>query len=174
MSALNRMREFLCWPWVFAAALMALSVAGCASYSGRGLQPGVATAAEVRRVMGEPVHTCPLPGGMENWIYPRGPMGVHTYNAHIDRDGVLRSLANVLEESHFAQVVKGVTTKDEVLCIFGPPIEEAYFAARKELVWSYRFQDLWGYVALFHVLFNDAGTVTGTLQVREERSILNR
>lgn len=148
--------------------LATMLLAGCASYSGWGLQPGVSTGADVRRVMGKPVKTCPLEQGTQNWIYPRGPAGLHTFNARIDRDGVLRSLENVLEESGFARVVKGTSSKDDVLCIFGPPIYETYFRARNELVWDYRFRDPWGYPSRFHVLFDDAGTVTGTMQIRED------
>lgn len=154
--------------------LATMLLAGCASYSGWGLQPGVSTGADVRRIMGEPVKTCPLAEGMQNWIYPRGPSGLHTFNAHIDRSGVLRSIENVLEESGFAKVVKGRTVKDEVLCIFGPPIYETYFRARNELVWDYRFMDAWGYKTRYHVLFNDAGIVTTTLQIREETPGTNR
>lgn len=152
--------------WMAVTLTVAL-MAGCASYSGSGLQPGVSTGTDVRRIMGEPRTTCPLPQGGENWVYPRGPAGLHTYNAHVGKDGVLRSLENVLEDSGFAKVVKGKSTKEDVLCLFGPPIEEVYFKARNELVWDYRFRDNWGYVSRYHVLFNDAGIVTGTLQIRE-------
>ena len=143
-------------------------LAGCASYSGWGLQVGVSTGADVRRIMGEPATICPLPAGGENWVYPRGPAGLQTFDAHIDKDGVLRRLENVLQDSGFATVVAGKSTKDDVRCVFGPPILETYFKARRELVWDYRFRDSWGYVARYHVLFNDAGIVTGTLQIREE------
>ena len=149
--------------------LALLLVAGCASYSGWGLRPGLSTGTEVRRVMGEPAKICTLPGDMQNWIYPQGPMGMHTYNARIDRDGVLRGFENVLEDAGFAKVIKGTTTKGEVLCMFGPPLQEVYFQARHEMVWDYRFRDVWRYPARFHVLFDDAGVVTGTMQIREER-----
>ena len=151
------------------AGMMALLlVAGCASYSGWGLNPGVSNVEEVRRNMGEPVRICPLAGGGQNLIYPRGPEGLHTFNVHVDKDGVLSSIENVLEERGFALVLNGKSTKDNVLCIFGPPYIEAYFKARNELVWDYRFRDAWGYPSRFHVLFNDAGLVTGTLQIRED------
>jgi len=149
------------------AACCLLLAAGCASYSGRGLKPGVSTAVEVRQTMGEPVKICTLGESGENWVYPRGPAGLHTYNAHIGKDGVLRSVENVLEDSGFAKVVRGKSSREDVLCLFGPPIEEIYYQARSELVWDYRFRDNWGYDARYHVLFNDAGVVTGTLQIRE-------
>ena len=145
-----------------------LLVAGCASYGGSGLKPGASSADEVRRTMGEPVKICQLAEGMQNWIYPRGPEGEHTFNVHVDRDGVFRSIENVLEERGFARVSRGTSTKDDVLCMFGPPLIEFYFKARNELVWDYRFKDAWGYTSMFHVLFNDAGIVTRTLQIRED------
>ena len=61
-----------------------------------------------------------------------------------------------------------MSTKDDVVCIFGPPYIETYFRVRNELVWDYRFRDAWGYPSRFHVLFNDAGIVTATMQIREE------
>ena len=164
MKPTKRGHELGAW----AAMLALLLVAGCASYSGWGLKPGASNAEDVRRIMGEPVKICPLAGAIQNWIYPRGPGGLHTFNAHIDKDGVLRGLENVLEESGFARVVRGSSTKDDVLCIFGPPVQETYFSARKELVWDYRFRDPWGYPSRFHVLFGDAGIVTGTMQIRED------
>jgi outer membrane protein assembly factor BamE (lipoprotein component of BamABCDE complex) len=152
--------------WTGVAAM--LLVSGCASYSGWGLKPGTSTADEVRRTMGEPVKICPLAGGMQNWIYPRGPEGVHTYNVHVDSGGTMRSIENVLDEGGFARVRNGASTRDEVLCVFGPPLRETYYKARNELVWDYRFKDTWGYVSLYHVLFNDAGIVTATMRIREE------
>ncbi len=151
-----------------------LLVAGCASYSGWGLKPGTSTVDEGRRIMGEPVKICPLAGGGQNLIYPRGPAGLETFNVHVDKDGVLGSIENVLEERGFARLQKGQSTKDDVVCIFGPPYIEAYFKARNELVWDYRFRDAWGYPSRLHVLFNDAGIVTGTLQIREETDSSDR
>lgn len=153
---------------VWAALFVVLPAAGCASYGGRGLEPGTSTAADVRRVMGEPATVCPLGDGGRNMVYPRGPGGLDTYNARVDAGGVLRSLENVLHEDVFETVVSGKTARQDVLCIFGPPIEEAYFSARRERVWTYRFKDAWGYPSRFHVLMDDRGIVTGTLQIQED------
>ncbi|OFZ90441.1 MAG: hypothetical protein A2V78_05615 [Betaproteobacteria bacterium RBG_16_64_18] len=158
-----------CSAWAAIAAL----AAGCASYSGWGLAPGTSTVHEVRRIMGEPAKVCPLAAGGQNLIYPRGPAGLETFNVHVDKSGVLESIENVLEERWFARLQKGKSTKDDVLCVFGPPYIETYFKARNELVWDYRFRDAWGYPSRFHVLFDDAGIVTGTLQIREETSDQN-
>ncbi len=146
----------------------ALLLAGCASYSGYGLVPGTATASDVRRTMGEPAQVCPLEGGGQNWVYPRGPGGLKTFDVQLDKEGVLRNIENVLEERGFARVRLGKTTKQDILCIFGPPYIETYFPRRKELVWDYRFRDEWGYPSRFHVLYDDAGIVTMTMQIRED------
>jgi len=159
-----RLRARSAWPGLAAMLL----VAGCSSYSGWGLKPGASSVDDIRRTMGEPVKICPLAGGGQNLIYPRGPGGLDTFNVRVDKDGVLASIENVLEERGFALVRKGMSTKDDVVCIFGPPYIETYFRVRNELVWDYRFRDAWGYPSRFHVLFNDAGIVTATMQIREE------
>ncbi len=155
---------------VSAAAGLAclLLLGGCASYSGRGLKPGESTAGEVRKLMGEPARICPLADGGQNWIYPRGPAGLETYNANLGKDGVLKGIENVLDARGFARLEKGKSTRNDVVCIFGPAWIETYFERRNELVWDYRFRDAWGYPARFHVLFNDDGIITNTLQIRED------
>jgi hypothetical protein len=168
MPSLSKFIKRRCESVAWAGAAAMLLLAGCASYSGWGLKPGESKVDEVRRIMGEPAKICPLAGGGQNLIYPRGPAGLHTYNVLVDKDGVLRSIENVLEERGFARLQRGKSTKDDVLCIFGPPILESYFSARNETVWDYRFLDAWGYESRFHILYNDAGIMTRTLQIREE------
>jgi hypothetical protein len=149
--------------------ILFLYLSGCASYSGYGLEPGTSTADDVRRTMGEPAIICPLPGGGENWVYPRGPVGLDIFNARIDGGGVLVGIENVLSDAGFSRVVPGRSKKDDVRCLFGPAFRESYFKARDELVWEYRFEDAWGYSATHHVLFDNAGVVTGTLRIRDDR-----
>lgn len=152
----------------YTAALSALVLlAGCAAYSGYGLKPGIANADDVRRTMGPPERICDNAGGGQTWVYPRGPAGFATFNARLDGKGVLTSIENVLDERGFARVQAGKLTKNDILCLFGSPFYETYFKARRELVWDYRFQDAWGYPSRFHVLFNDDGIVTMTMQLRE-------
>lgn len=151
----------------YAAAAGVVLLAGCAAYSGYGLKPGVAKADEVRRTMGAPERICEGADGGQIWIYPRGPAGYATFNARLDRNGVLLGIENVLDERGFARVQAGKSTKQDILCLFGSPYYETYFKSRRELVWDYRFKDAWGYPARFHVLFNDAGIVTSTMQLRE-------
>ncbi|MBI2306864.1 MAG: hypothetical protein HYU78_06125 [Rhodocyclales bacterium] len=139
-------------PLVLACSLL---LAACASYSGYGLRPGVATEAEVRAAMGAPAMQWELPAGGRQLAYPRGPAAFHTFMVFIDAGGRLQQTVNVLDEASFARVRPGMT-QAEVLQLLGPPQPEwtAYFAARDELVWEWRYCDAWGEAARFDVLFD--------------------
>lgn len=150
------------------AAAGFLGLAGCASYDGRGLQPGTATADDVRRTMGEPALTCPLSDGGQTWVYPKGPAGLETFNVLLDKNGILSDIRNVLTETGFARVEAGRSNEKDIMCLFGPPYLETYFKARRERVWEYRFEDAWRYPSRYYVLFNDDGVVTSTMQIRED------
>lgn len=132
-----------------------LLLAACAGYSGYGLQPGVATEAEVRATMGTPAMQWPLPDGGRQLAYPRGPGGFDTFMVYIGADGRLRETVNVLDMTYFARVQSGMT-QAEVLQLLGPPQPQwtAYFAARDELVWEWRYCDSWREAARFDVLFD--------------------
>lgn len=70
--------------------IYALLIAGCASYDGRGLTPGVSGTGDVIRLMGEPAIRWQEPDGGQVFAYPRGPAGVQTYMVRIDPKGLLR------------------------------------------------------------------------------------
>lgn len=152
---------------LFAAALLC----ACASYSGSGLKPGVARLADVESLMGPPAMRWQDADGSVQLAYPRGPAGFETYMVKLGPDGRLRSIANVLDEQSFARVHAGLS-EGEVLRLIGPPDESrsAYFKARDELAWEWRFREVFGDPARFVVLFNaSAGTVRSTLILREYR-----
>ena len=60
---------------------LVLLLAGCASYDGRGLRPGVSSEAEVRGLMGPPAIELAVDDGGKRLAYPRGPLGTQT-SAH--------------------------------------------------------------------------------------------
>ena len=144
--------------------LLALSVAGCASYAGRGLTPGVATLPEVLATMGAPAMQWREADGRQQLAYPRGPEGVHTFMVHLDTAGKLVRIENVLDERHFARIVPGVSTPEDVLRLLGPstPQWTAYFMARDERVWEWLFCDSGGYQARFDVLFDGTTNIVRT------------
>ncbi|HVS25868.1 MAG TPA: hypothetical protein VHE58_00935 [Burkholderiales bacterium] len=149
---------------LFSLTILAL-LAGCASYSGRGLEPGISTETEVREVMGAPAATWETPDGPA-WAYPRGPLGVETFLVRFDADGKLALIEQVLDEEHFAQI-KADLTQDDVLHLIGPPFQILTFPALNEVSWDYRFRDLWGYNSIFSASFDEAGRVKRTFRQRE-------
>lgn len=112
--------------------------------------------------------------GSQQWAFPRGPMGYHTYMVIIGTDGKLLQIENVLDENNFARIQPGMH-KDEVLRILGPsyPNWTSYFKRRNELVWEWRYCDAWHEAARFNVLFdNTLGTVRSTLSLTESQKKL--
>ena len=81
-------------------ALLALELAGCASFDGRGLAPGQSTAADVERVMGAPAEKRQV--GAETWyFYPRQPYGRAMYVARVGSDGRLAALEQRLTDGNY-------------------------------------------------------------------------
>jgi len=148
-----------------------LFLGACASYDGRGLQPGQSAVSEVEQRMGAPAMRWKEPDGSELLAYPRGPAGYHTYMARIGPDGRLVSLENVLDMKHFALVRQGMS-QDEVLRVLGPPYPgwTVYFKARDELAWEWRYCDDWNEPARFDVLFDGTSSkVRSTLSYTESQ-----
>jgi hypothetical protein len=154
---------------LWSMGLLALLLCGCASYDGRGLEPGVAHLDDVQRVMGQAAMRWDDTSGSAQLAYPRAPMGYHTYMVSMAPDGTLRQIENVLDEKHFARIQPGMG-KDEVLRTLGPPYQgwTAYYQARDELAWEWRYCDQWNQPARFDVLLdNGRGTVRSTASATE-------
>ena len=154
------------------ALVVALSVllTACASYDGRGLRLGASDTAEVLAVMGSPALRWADADGAQQLAYPRGPAGFHTFMVRIGPDGRLRSIENVLDLPHLAQVAPGMS-KEQVLRTLGPPDETltAYFPARDELAWDWRFIEGFPQPMRMIVLFDaTAGTVRSTMYQPEQ------
>lgn len=148
-----------------ACLLAVLFAAGCASYSGRGLEPGVSTEAQVRALMGSPAAEYANPGGSRMLAYPHGPLGIETFMAEIGPDGRLVAVRQVLNEESFRGISRGMT-RDQVLRHIGPPGETMEFPNLKQVAWDYRFRDVWGYTAIFSVMLDGNGIVVSTFTRR--------
>jgi len=147
----------------------ALLLSACAAYSGHGLKPGEARLEDVLRVMGQPAMRWQNPDGSLQLAYPRGPMGFHSYMAELGADGRLLHIDNVLEQENFARIRAGMN-QEQVLRLLGPsfPGWTAYFKARDELVWEWRYCDAWNDSARFDVLFDGStATVRSTMSQTE-------
>lgn len=148
-----------------AALLAGLLLCACAS-DGRGLQPGVDTAGQVRAQMGEPFAVVPGPEGGAIWQYPRGPLGRETFMVRLDAGGRLLGVEQVLTESGFTRIAVGQSA-EEVRRLLGPPCCVIPFPRRSETAWDYRFTDAWQRPAIFSVIFGDDGRVRSTQIVPE-------
>lgn len=154
------------------ALLLAVSllVAACASYSDRGLTPGVASLEDVQATMGPPALQWHDPDGARQLAYPRGPAGFHTFMVRLGPNGKLQSIENVLDEQHLATIRAGMS-KEDVLRILGPsdPRLTVVFEARDELVWDWRYRATSGEYMRMLVLFDaTSGKVRSTMVQREQ------
>jgi len=149
----------------FDAAILALAVAGCASYGGTSLSPGTSTEAEVRATMGAPASELPNEDGSRQLAYPRGPLGTETFMVTVGKDGVLREIRNVLTDQVFEDIRPGLTEKD-VMRMIGPPAKTVEFPISSRHAWDYRYVDTWGYTADFSVTFDASGTAVSKSKAR--------
>ena len=150
-----------------APSLAAIALAGCASFSGSGLEPGTPEA-QVRATMGPPAMEMRDPDGTRLLYYPRGPLGNQTYVAAIGPEGNLREISNVLNDGVFNAIRPGLT-EEQVLRMIGPPREKDYFSNLQQTAWDYKFQDSWGYDSILSVMIDRQGIVVSKVTRRIER-----
>jgi hypothetical protein len=117
-------------------ALLALGLAGCASFDGRGLAPGQSTAADVERVMGAPAEKRQV--GAETWyFYPRQPYGRVMYVARVGADGRLAALEQRLTDGNVGKIVPNTSRAQDVRNLLGPPYSAARYAGLDREVWTW-------------------------------------
>lgn len=104
-----------------ALVLLAALVGACASYSGRGLKPGRATEADVRKTMGEPTTVRKAADGGQVLWYSKLPAGRESYAARVDAQGRLVSIEQRLSDEHIAKLKPNASKADDVLDTLGPP-----------------------------------------------------
>lgn len=151
-----------------AVLLAGLLAAGCASYDGNALRPGVSTEAQVRGLMGQPAAEFASGDGSRRLAYPHGPMGTQTYMADVGPDGRVQGVRQVLNDDTFHQVRTGMT-RDDILRLIGPPGDTMAFARLRQTSWEWRYVDTWGYRAIFSVNFDESGVVVSKFSQRLER-----
>ena len=117
---------------------VAVVLAGCASYAGRGLVPGQSSADEVEALMGPAAERRPGADGETVRYYPRQPNGRETYAARFGLDGRLRAIEQRLTVANLARLAPGATRADDVRSLFGPPYKVDTFARLAREVWTYK------------------------------------
>ncbi len=148
--------------------LPAFLLASCAAHDGAGLRAGVTSENEVRQTLGAPALEIANPDGSRQMAYPKGYFSNQTYMVQVGRDGMFQGIHQVLDEDHFYRVQPG-QTRDDVLRLIGPPLETMDFPRLQQVAWDYRYQDTWGYNAIFSVMLDRDGHVVGKVTRRLER-----
>jgi hypothetical protein len=146
------------------AGVLAAMIAGCASYSGSGLQPGQARLADVERAMGAPAERVNAPNGDTHLYYPRGRQ---TYVAAIGADGTLRGIEQRLSYASFQKLVPNTTQAKEVRELLGPPQRVSRMERQQRDVWEYQWRN-YEEMRILWVQFSYDGTLRETIELRDE------
>jgi hypothetical protein len=116
---------------------LVLLLAGCASFSGQSLKPGVDTAADVERSMGRPVERRQLANGETVLWYPHFPFGKVSYAARIAPDGKLIGIEQRMTEHNIATIEPNRTTMAQVRDLLGPPYLADHYPRMQREIWTY-------------------------------------
>ena len=150
------------WIVLLAGALLC----GCASYDGRGLQPGRSTAAEVEALMGPPAERRRTPDGGTVEVFTRSPLGRHTYMVAFGADGVMRSTEQVLTYANADKVIPNTTTREQVRELLGPPSDISRLPRQQREVWEYKWLHYEEKRVLW-VQFSDDGIVRESMNLHD-------
>lgn len=149
-----------------ACLAFALVLAACAPFGM--VRPG-ATEADMRRSMGAPAVEYEAGGGLRQLVFPTGPLGTQTFMVYV-RNGIVERSEQVLTDDTFYRVQSGVTTREELRRMIGPPYRVVRFDNLRQDAWDYRFRDTWGYLADFSAMIDERGVVAGKVITRFEQS----
>jgi len=125
-----------------AVLVLALVVTACASYSGRGLKPGEATEADVRRTMGEPTTVRKSADGGQVLWYSKLPAGRESFAVRLDAQGRLVSIEQRLTNEHIAKLKPNASTSEDLLDTLGPPYRVLDVPHLSRKVWQYPIHDV--------------------------------
>ena len=146
--------------------LAAALIAGCASYSGKGLIPGTSTAADVEALMGRPAERIAKPDGSSVLYYPHAPVGRETYAVSIGADGKVQAVEQRLTDANIAKLVLGTTTAREVRELFGSPWKTTNFSRLQRDVWEYPMDPV-AMPYILYVQFSSDGIVREAFKLRD-------
>jgi len=141
------------------AAVCVVLLAGCASYAGRGLEPGRSSAEEVEALMGPSAERRSAPNGESVRYYSRLPFGRQTYAARFDRNGRLIAVEQRLTTENAAKLQPGKSTAPEVRDLLGPPWREDAYPRLAREIWTYPMMASDPTPKHFYVQFSGDGVV---------------
>src|ERR1051326_6963874 len=117
-----------------ATASLLVALAACAS-PGSNLVPGLATEADVERVMGPSADRREQKGGAGVRYYSTLPAGRAMDAARFGRDGKLIAIEQRLTRAYTKQLVPGKSTKDDTRDLIGPPYRIQSYPQISSEVW---------------------------------------
>ena len=130
------MKPLLACSFAFA---LGVAAAGCASFDGRGLTPGVSTVGDVERVMGTAAERREVAG--ESWYYySRQPYGRKTFVARMDADGRLVAIEQRLTDENVAKIIPNTTRAEQVRDLMGPPWSAQRYERLERDIWTWHMR----------------------------------
>ena len=144
----------------FVASLLcaALLAAGCASFDGRGLEPGKSRQSDVEALMGYPSYLLALGNGDSALYYSRLPEGRAVFVVTVGPDGVMKSIEQRLVRRNLEKIVAGASKQEDVRKLFGPAGREGRMERQARTWWEYKYWD-YNERRIIWVQFSDDGVV---------------
>jgi hypothetical protein len=146
--------------WILLLAFLA----GCAGYSGRGLEPGKATLDDVEKLMGPNAEQRAGPGGETVRYYSRQPHGRQIYAARFGADGRLIAIEQRLTMDNLQKLAVGQSTREQVRDLLGPPWETHNMARLERESWTY-WMDGTTFPKHLYVLFSSDGVLRDVVYI---------
>jgi len=140
-----------------AMGMLATLLAGCGTQIMKA-QPGTPVV-EIIAQHGKPSYECTAKNGRKRLIWSQQPFGQYAWATEVTPEGTITEMTQVLADQHFNRMSRGIWTREDVLCEFGPPADEEQVGipeARRD-VWSYRYRqsDVW--YSMMYVYFEPNG-----------------
>jgi hypothetical protein len=137
------------------AALAAL--AACANMA---QTPPGSSLASVEAKYGKPNYSCTGADGSRRLLWSQQPLGQYVWATHVDANGNIDRIEQVLTDREFEKLRSGTWTQDDVRCAFGPPadISTVGTPSNTQLVWAYRYRQTGAWNSLMYVYFGTDGS----------------
>ena len=108
-------------------------LASCAGL--RGVAPNHSTLTEVRAEAGNPTDIRFDRDGDELWEYGGGIRGTETYLVRADKDGRVKSVTQLRNESQFYRIQPGQATKEDARHLLGQPSDQSFLMNGTSWMW---------------------------------------
>lgn len=129
------------WISTAATAIASALLPACDSVVLQEIKPGVTTAAEVRSRLGNPGAEFTNPDGSVTWEYTRQPQGVDCYMITLNREQIVVSMDQVLNDTNYAAVGEGMS-QPEILRLLGTPASKVVYNNLQEEILEWRIRGM--------------------------------